>query len=110
MDHTLYKDVVTPRGFKYHYYHSAPRNGKPTLLLCHGFPSTSKDWSPLGLYFNEQGYGLIIPDMLGYGGTDKPVDPALYIHSAMSQDVISILDAEKVEKVVAIGHDWYALA
>ncbi|KAG5633643.1 hypothetical protein DXG03_006875 [Asterophora parasitica] len=44
--------------------------------------------------------------MLGYGGTDKPTDYAHYTLSAMSQDVIDILDAENVEKVVAIGHNW----
>lgn len=48
--------------------------------------------------------------MLGYGGTDKPADPALYVQSAMSQDLVCILDAEKVEKVVAVGHDWCVLA
>lgn len=44
--------------------------------------------------------------MLGYGGTDKPTDPAHYRLSLMSQDVIDILDAEDVKKAIAIGHDW----
>ncbi|KIP06414.1 hypothetical protein PHLGIDRAFT_106968 [Phlebiopsis gigantea 11061_1 CR5-6] len=106
MDSSLYKDVVTPRGLKYHYYYYPAELGKHTLLFCHGFPSSSSDWSGIALYFKEQGYGLVIPDMLGYGGTDKPADPAMYIQSAMSQDIVSILDAERIEKVVAIGHDW----
>lgn len=106
MDPSLYKDIITLRGLKYHYYYSPAQDGRRTLLFCHGFPSTSKDWCGIASYFQEQGYGLIVPDMLGYGGTDKPADPALYVQSAMSQDLVCILDAEKVEKVVAVGHDW----
>ena len=107
MDSFDSKDVVTPRGLKYHYYSSPARDGKRTILFCHGFPSSATDWLKIALHFKEHGYGIIIPDMLGYGGTDKPTDPALYTHSGMSQDLVSILDAEEVEKVVAVGHDWY---
>ena len=107
MSSSNYKDVVTPRGIKYHYYYSPARDGKRTLLFCHGCPSSARDWRKIGLHFEEKGYGIIIPDMLGYGGTDKPTDPTFYAFSAMSQDLVSILDAEKVEKVIAVGHDWY---
>ena len=106
MDASQYKDVITPRGLKYHYYYSPAQDGKRTLLFCHGFPSSGRDWYKVATHFKERGYGIIIPDMLGYGGTDKPSDPSLYAHSAMSQDLVSIFDAENVEKVVAIGHDW----
>ena len=49
---------------------------------------------------------FIAPDMLGYGGTDKPTETTLYKHSAMCADMIDILDAESVGKAIAIGHDW----
>ncbi len=107
MDASLYKDVLTSRGLKYHYYFSPHRGSKPTLLFCHGFPSTSRDWRKEALYFQDQGYGIVVPDMLGYGGTDKPTDPALYVLSLMSDDLIDILNAEKLDRVVAIGHDWF---
>ncbi|KIP01958.1 hypothetical protein PHLGIDRAFT_122890 [Phlebiopsis gigantea 11061_1 CR5-6] len=105
MDSSLSKDVTTPRGFKYHYSYSPAQEGKRTLLFCHGFPASASEWYRIAVHFKAQGYGIIIPDMLGYGGTDKPTDPAVYILSAISQDIVSILDAEKIEKVVAIGHD-----
>ncbi len=106
MDSSLYKDVLTSRGLKYHYYFSPPRDAKLTLLFCHGFPSTSRDWRKQVPYFQEQGYGIVVPDMLGYGGTDKPTDPSLYLSSGISGDFVDILDAEKVGLAVAIGHDW----
>ncbi|KAG6911058.1 hypothetical protein DXG01_004572 [Tephrocybe rancida] len=107
MDPSLYKSVTTRRGLKYNYYRSAPTAGKPFLLFVHGFPSTSYDWRYQAEFFKDQGYGLIIPDMLGYGGTDKPADYADYRMSLMCQDVIDILDAENVDQAIAVGHDWY---
>ncbi|EKM52130.1 uncharacterized protein PHACADRAFT_262639 [Phanerochaete carnosa HHB-10118-sp] len=47
--------------------------------------------------------------MLGYGGTDKPTDPAAYVPSLLARDVVDVLDAEELDRVVAVGHDWGAL-
>ncbi|EKM56417.1 uncharacterized protein PHACADRAFT_207661 [Phanerochaete carnosa HHB-10118-sp] len=79
---------------------------KPTVLFCHGFPSTSHDWRHIVPRLKDKGYGVLVLDMLGYGGTDKPTDPAAYVPSLISKDIADILDAEKLEKVIAIGHDW----
>lgn len=106
MDPALYKNFTVSRGFKYTYYASPAKAGKPTLLFCHGFPSTARDWRCFVPFFQTRGYGLIVPDMLGYGGTDKPTDPAAYLSRAMSRDLVDLLDAEGVDTAIAIGHDW----
>ncbi|EGN92446.1 hypothetical protein SERLA73DRAFT_191083 [Serpula lacrymans var. lacrymans S7.3] len=106
VDASSYKALKSKRGFNYHYLSIPAKGAKPTLLLVHGFPSTSHDWHYQIEYFSAQGFGLIVPDMLGYGQTDKPEDVKAYNHFAMSDDIIDILDAENVGKVVAIGHDW----
>ncbi|KAL0576465.1 hypothetical protein V5O48_005508 [Marasmius crinis-equi] len=102
MDCAAYKDLKTSRGLDYHYYFSPASEGKRTLVFLHGFPSTSYDWR----HQAQKGYGLIVPDMLGYGGTAKPLDPAEYKLSLISKDIIDILDAEKIDQAVVIGHDW----
>lgn len=106
MDLSSYKDLVTSRGFTYHYFFSAPNGSKPTLLFLHGFPSTSYDWRHQIAFFSAQGYGVIVPDMLGYGGTSKPQDVEMYKPSEIARDMVDILDAEGIDKVVSISHDW----
>lgn len=107
MDSSLFKDFTTSRGYKYHYYFvRAADASKPTLAFLHGFPSSAQDWRKIVPAFKEKGYGLVVPDMLGYGGTDKPVETESYILSHLAKDIVDILDAEKVENVIAIGHDW----
>ncbi|KAJ8701764.1 hypothetical protein PTI98_000517 [Pleurotus ostreatus] len=106
MDSSLYKDIQTSRGFSYHYLAIAPQGDKPYLLFIHGFPSTSYDWRHQIAYFSELGYGLIVPDMLGYGGTAKPTEVEAYTNSRTAKDLIDILDVEGITKCIAIGHDW----
>ncbi|EGN94119.1 hypothetical protein SERLA73DRAFT_188704 [Serpula lacrymans var. lacrymans S7.3] len=107
MDQSLFKDLTTSRGIKYHYFYSPPTDvAKPVLLLIHGFPSTSYDWHRVTPFFLKGGFGVLVPDLLGYGLTDKPKDTAEYVASKVCKDLIDILDFEKVEKVVAVGHDW----
>lgn len=74
MDPAFYKDVKTSRGFNYHYYHAPAKGDNLTVLFVHGFPNTSRDWRLIAPLFQEQGYGVVVSDMLGYGGTDKPTD------------------------------------
>lgn len=107
MDATKYKTTVTSRGITYSYYYAAAKPSKPTILFCHGFPSASQHWEKEVRFFESHGYGTIVPDMLGFGGTGKPTDADAYVPSLISRDLVEVLDAEGLHKVIAIGHDWY---
>ncbi|KAJ6474022.1 alpha/beta-hydrolase [Mycena vitilis] len=110
MDPASYKDLVTHRGINYHYFFSPAAGDKPTILFLHGFPSNAYgSWHHQVSFFVQRGYGVIAPDLLGYGDTDKPTDVALYTKSLMAGDIISILDRDEEDikgKVYGIGHDW----
>lgn len=113
LDPSLYKFHTTTRGYNYSYYFSPPpdtasaesESEKPFLVFLHGFPSTSNDWQHQVDYFHSEGYGLLVPDMLGYGGTSKPSEADAYVSSGLTQDIIDLMDAEGIlQKAVAIGH------
>jgi soluble epoxide hydrolase / lipid-phosphate phosphatase len=108
MDQTLYKSHTVSRGITYAYYFSPPKDHQRTLLFLHGYPSTSYDWHKQVAFFVEKGYGTLVPDMLGYGGTDKPPAEELdkYSPTAMVKDLIELLEKEQVGPAVAVGHDW----
>ncbi len=107
MDKTLYKETSVRRGHTYRYYYSPPKSQQPTLLFLHGFPSTSYDWRRQIAFFQPLGYGIIAPDLLGAGGTSKPIDPKEFRLNAMADDVVDILNVEGIKKVVCVSHDWY---
>lgn len=110
MDSLTKKTLKTSRGFNYTYYVSPAASGKPTLLLLHGFPDHAEMWVDLATkHLVPAGYGVVIPDCLGYDGTDKPTNPKEYVFDGQSQDMCDILDAEKIDKVIPVGHDWGSL-
>ncbi|PPQ80396.1 hypothetical protein CVT26_008301 [Gymnopilus dilepis] len=100
------RSTVTKRGFVYSYYYSAPRASRPTILFLHGFPSTHEDWSAQISYFSAKGYGIIAPDLLGFGGTSAPEDVNDYKILDIAGDVADILSHQKVNKVIGVAHDW----
>jgi len=109
MDSSLYKTATTSRGFNYRVYHQeGTDSSKPTILLLHGFPSSSYDWRHQIAYFGGRGHAIVAPDLLGYGKTDKPTDVAAYAASKIAQDVYDVLEVLCIKgPIVAIGHDWY---
>ncbi|CDO74917.1 hypothetical protein BN946_scf184927.g1 [Trametes cinnabarina] len=106
MDPALYKDHKVSRGLSYHYFYQPATEGKPTLLFVHGFPSSSYDWHRQVEHFRPKGYGILVPDLLGAGGTDKPDDPEAFRIARIARDIVDILDAEGLDRVVGIAHDW----
>ncbi|PWY67878.1 epoxide hydrolase [Aspergillus heteromorphus CBS 117.55] len=79
---------------------------KSTFVLIHGYPSTSYDWRLQITALQKEGHGVIVPDLLGYGDTDKPLDLKAYRLKTMSSQVVEIMDIEKVSRAVLVGHDW----
>ncbi|KAF8885263.1 alpha/beta-hydrolase [Gymnopilus junonius] len=106
MTDKLIRSTTTRRGFVYSYYHNVPSTGKPTILFLHGFPSTHSDWASQISFFSGKGYGVIAPDLLGYGGTSAPDDVSHYRMLNMAEDIIDIFGDLGVDKVIGVAHDW----
>ena len=79
---------------------------KSTILLLHGFPSHCPDWIYQIEHFSCRGYGILAPDLLGYGQSSKPADPNDYLLKTMSLDLEQLLNHIEVERVVGVGHDF----
>ena len=100
------KTLKVANGTTYNYAHVEPKNNKPYLLFLHGWPDSSYGWNRQIPYFSDRGYGLIVPDLLGYGGTDKPHEKEAYKLKKMCGEVLGILDHHGIKEVIGIGHDW----
>ncbi|MCJ1315864.1 hypothetical protein MMC15_001184, partial [Xylographa vitiligo] len=99
------KVIQLDDGTSYAYVHVAASDSKPTFLLLHGFPSSSYDWRHQISELAAAGHGILAPDLLGYGDTDKPVEVEKYSFKNMCEHVAGILKKEKPGKVIGVGHD-----
>jgi pimeloyl-ACP methyl ester carboxylesterase len=64
---------ITVAGHRMHYYVMGPEGGAPVLLV-HGLGGRSEDWRNLAPYLVRTGFRVYLPDLLGYGRSDKPAD------------------------------------
>ncbi|MCJ1435553.1 hypothetical protein MMC27_004927 [Xylographa pallens] len=93
-------------GTRYAYAYVAASASKPTFLLLHGFPSSSYDWRHQVHALAAKGFGVLAPDLLGYGDTDSPANVEAYSFKRMGDHIAEILAKEGIQKVIGVGHDW----
>ena len=83
------------------FYREAGRPDAPTLLLLHGFPSSSRMHEPLLTRLSAY-YHLVAPDYPGFGHSDAPTEKALsYTFDHIAQVMEHFTEA--------LGLDRYAL-
>jgi len=81
----------------------------PALVLLHGFPGLAYTWRHQIPALVAAGYRVIVPDLRGYGASDRPQAVEAYDIAQLTADLAGLLDALVVEKAVFMGHDWGGL-
>ncbi len=64
-------EIAIVHGTKLHYWIGGHPEGSP-VLLWHGFLGTGYSWHKVMPLLAEAGYAVLVPDMRGYGDSDKP--------------------------------------
>ena len=84
-------------------------SGSPVVLL-HGFPQTHLMWRHVAADLAAD-HTVIVPDLRGYGASDKPADPDGHAYSkrTMGGDVVALARALGHERFALAGHDRGAL-
>ena len=76
----------------------------PTILLLHGFPTSSWDWQPIWGELAKQ-YRLVALDMLGFGFSDKPNNRGYTIHG-QADIVDALVETMQLERFHVLAHDY----
>lgn len=81
-------------------------DGKPPLLLLHGYPETHAMWHRVAPAL-ETHFSLVMPDLRGYGDSSKPAslaDAANQSKRAMAQDMVELMDVLGFDRFRVAGH------
>ena len=78
-------ETVTINGTRLHHWLGGDPDGQP-VLLWHGFLSTSLEWRKVMRLLAQAGYAVLVPDMRGYGDSDKPEGTAGYDARALAEE------------------------
>ncbi len=92
-------------GYRFAYWTSNKiDDARPWLLLIHGFPTSSWDWSGLWPTLEEK-FNLVAMDMLGFGLSDKPANIRYALmHQADLQE--ALLERLGISEAHLLVHDY----
>ncbi len=80
------------------------KGNKDCLIFLHGVTASIQSWMFIAPFFIEKGYGVIEIDLRGHGRSDRGDSLDFYKLENNVLDVKQILDNEKVQQAVLIGH------
>jgi pimeloyl-ACP methyl ester carboxylesterase len=97
-------------GTRIHYFIGGDLNGPP-VLLWHGFLGTSLSWAKLMPGLADAGLAVLVPDMRGYGDSDKPAGIGGYDGRALAQEFRSLVEQlafGRGKPLTLVAHDMGA--
>ena len=84
-------------GYRIHYYALGPANG-PVAVFVHGLGGRSEDWEKLAPYLAKAGYRVYLPDLPGFGQSEKPANFS-YSVADQAKIVVGFFDALGLKQV-----------
>lgn len=86
------------------FYRDSGEHTKPTILMIHGFPTSSWDWQPM-IELLQNDYRIICLDLLGFGFSAKPKQSH---YSVFEQaDIIeALIEYLQLNQFHVLAHDY----
>jgi pimeloyl-ACP methyl ester carboxylesterase len=75
------------------------------VVLLHGFPGNANDWQAVAERLSTD-HCVLVPDLLGFGQSDKPQDFAALWVDAQAHAILAELDSRGVTTFTLVGHDY----
>ncbi len=98
-------NYVDFEGLRLHYVDAGPRDG-PVAMLMHGMPT----WSYLNRHIIHalvaQGWRCIAHDHIGFGRSDKVVDPSWYSIGRHAAACRTLIEALNLKGITLFAQDW----
>ena len=90
----------------YNYHVSDQGEGDKVAFLVHGMPDDGSCWKYQAPALLKAGYRVIVPDTLGYGGTDRPAEVEHYQLEKIIDHMFEIIEKLDLKDICLMGHDW----
>jgi pimeloyl-ACP methyl ester carboxylesterase len=93
-----------------HYWLGGDPSGEP-VLLWHGFLATGYVWRKVMAILAEAGLAVLVPDMRGYGDSDKPAGTDGYDNRALAEEfraLVAQLQFGAGRPITLVAHDMGA--
>ncbi|TKW60624.1 MAG: alpha/beta hydrolase [Blastochloris viridis] len=85
------------------YMYLPARDGKPTITLLHGKNFNGAYWKKTADFLHAQGYGVLMPDQIGFGKSSKPRNYQ-YSFAELASNTHLLLKSLGLQKTILVGH------
>lgn len=93
-------------GLRMHYVDEGPKDAPHTFLCLHGEPTWAYLYRKMMPVFLETGARVVVPDLFGFGRSDKPTDDREYTFGFHRRSLIRIIEALDLHGVTIVCQDW----
>jgi haloalkane dehalogenase len=108
-----YCDVVDPSDgppLRMAYLDEGPRDASETVILMHGEPTWSFLYRHVIGVLSDAGYRVVVPDLIGFGRSDKPTPRSQYSFARLVEWTRELLfDRLDLRHVTLFAQDWGSL-
>lgn len=94
--------VLTNNGIKIHYRINYGKG--QSIVFLHGGGGSLSAWEMILPFFNNKDFTLVTIDLRGHGLSDRPLLTSDYDPVNHAKDIQKIIQKEKLENIVLIGH------
>ena len=95
-------------GLRMHYVDEGSSAAPPVLML-HGEPSWSYLYRKMIPLFAQAGYRALAPDLVGFGKSDKPLEPEVFSYQAHVDWLTQWIVKMDLRDITLVCQDWGAL-
>lgn len=85
------------------YMYLEPKQDKPVVLLLHGKNFSAAYWERIANWLQEKGYGVLMPDQIGFGKSSKPQHYQFSLQ-ALAHNTRNLVDSLDLKATVVMGH------
>ena len=89
-----------------HYIDEGPRSAPVTALCLHGNPTWGYLYRHMIPVFATAGLRVVVPDLIGFGRSDKPVDAAWHHFDKHRQSLLNLINTLDLRNVMLVCQDW----
>ena len=97
---------VENAGLRMAYIDEGPRDAAVTALCLHGNPSWGYLYRHMIPAFLGAGLRVVVPDLIGFGRSDKPADEAWHRFGSHRQSLLNLIEALGLQNLMLVCQDW----
>lgn len=102
------RDPATGTALRVHYVDEGPRDA-PVVLMMHGEPTWSYLYRHMIGPVVQAGYRVVVPDLIGFGKSDKPAAKSDYSYAAHVAWMRQWVEALDLTNITLACQDWGSL-